>query len=243
MKILYVADLHYTLRQFDWLVDNAARFDAVAIGGDLLDLGSEVHLDLQIVVVEKYLRRLRQKAPLMVSSGNHDGDTRNKADESVAQWVRAFKTEGLFVDGDTLELEGTFVTLCPWWDGPLTCMELEAQLTRANQMVHGRWIWVHHAPPARSAVCWTGRQYLGDEFLLGWIQRFAPDMVFSGHIHNAPFYPNGLWSDRVGKTWVFNPGRQIGSSPTHIALDLERMSAEWISVEGQSIRQLTLLNG
>ena len=40
--------------------------------------------------------------------------------------------------------------------------------------------------------------------------------------------------DRIGKTWVFNPGRQNGAFPTYIALDLDTMTAEWISAEGQS---------
>ena len=112
MKVIFVADLHYALKQFDWLLGNAASFDAVIIGGDLLDLGSDLHLDLQIVVVEKYLRLLRQKSLLMVTSGNHDGDSRNEADESVARWIRESKAEGLFVDGDSLELAGALVTLC-----------------------------------------------------------------------------------------------------------------------------------
>jgi hypothetical protein len=25
--------------------------------------------------------------------------------------------------------------------------------------------------------------------------------------------------DRIGKTWVFNPGKQIGAAPTYISLD------------------------
>jgi len=241
MKVIFVADLHYALKQFDWLLGNAASFDAVIIGGDLLDLGSDLHLDLQIVVVEKYLRLLRQKSLLMVTSGNHDGDHRNEADESVARWIRESKAEGLFVDGDSLELAGALVTLCPWWDGPVTRAELEAQLTQAQQSVQGRWIWIHHAPPAGSPVCWTGHQFAGDESLLEWIQRFTPDMVFSGHIHNAPFYAGGSWVDQLGKTWVFNPGKQIGPSPTHIIVDFDRMTAEWISIEGQSVRQLTMV--
>ena len=241
MKVIFVADLHYALKQFDWLLGNAASFDAVIIGGDLLDLGSDLHLDLQIVVVEKYLRLLRQKSLLMVTSGNHDGDSRNEADESVARWIRESKAEGLFVDGDSLELAGALVTLCPWWDGPVTRAELEAQLARAQQSVQGRWIWIHHAPPAGSPVCWTGHQFAGDESLLEWIKRFTPDMVFSGHIHNAPFYAGGSWVDQLGKTWVFNPGKQIGPSPTHIIVDFDGMTAEWISIEGQSVRQLTMV--
>src|SRR5882672_3259375 len=60
MKMLFVADLHYALKQFDWLVANASNFDPIIIGGDLLDLGSALDFDVQIMVVEKYLRRIRQ---------------------------------------------------------------------------------------------------------------------------------------------------------------------------------------
>jgi hypothetical protein len=57
-------------------------------------------------------------------------------------------------------------------------------------------------------------------------------------MHNAPFYPEGSWIDRIGTTWVFNPGREPGPVPTHIILDLDGLSVEWISFEGESIRQL-----
>ena len=143
-------------------------------GGDLLDLGSALDFDVQIMVVEKYLGRIRQKARLLVSSGNHDGDSRSAADESVAQWIRECKADGFFVDGDSLELPGALVTICPWWDGPTSRAELEAQLEREARRVRGRWIWVHHSPPAGSPVCWTGRKFGGDECLLEWIHRFAP---------------------------------------------------------------------
>lgn len=243
MKMLFVADLHYALKQFDWLLANAADFDPIVIGGDLLDLSSSMEADLQIVVVEKYLNRIREKTRLLISSGNHDGDSRNSADESVAQWIREAKSDGLFVDGDTLELPGAVVTICPWWDGPVSRAELETQLSNEAQKVRRHWVWIHHAPPAGSPVCWTGKAFAGDEALRVWIQRFQPDMVFSGHIHNSPFYADGAWVDRIGKTWVFNPGRQTGERPAYIALDLETMVAEWISIEGRSIRQLAVTDG
>src|SRR6185369_4375981 len=99
MRMLFAADLHYTLRQYDWLRANAGDYDLVVIGGDLLDLGSALDFDVQIVVVEKYLRRIRQNTQLLVSSGNHDGDSRNAANESYAGWLRLSRTKGLFVDG------------------------------------------------------------------------------------------------------------------------------------------------
>src|SRR6476469_9859240 len=114
MKILFVADLHYTLRQYDWLMANAGDYDLVVIGGDLLDLGSALDFDVQIVVVEKYLRRIRQNTRLLVSSGNHDGDSRNAANESFAGWLQQARTSGLFVDGDSVVIDGTQVTACPW---------------------------------------------------------------------------------------------------------------------------------
>src|SRR5258707_10140293 len=101
MKLLFVADLHYALKQFDWLVANAANFNPIVIGGDLLDLASSLDFDVQIVVVEKYLGLIRQKTRLLVSSGNHDGDSRSAADESVAQWIQESRADGLFVDGDS----------------------------------------------------------------------------------------------------------------------------------------------
>src|SRR6267154_666172 len=101
MRILFVADLHYTLKQFDWLTANAGNYDLVVIGGDLLDLGSALDFDVQIVVVEKYLHRIRQETRLLVSSGNHDGDSRNAANESVAGWLLLAKADGLFVGGES----------------------------------------------------------------------------------------------------------------------------------------------
>jgi predicted MPP superfamily phosphohydrolase len=74
MRLLFVADLHYSLKQFDWLLEQAGGFDVAAIGGDLLDLSSALDPDVQIAIVEKYLGLLRRKTKLLVCSGNHDGD-------------------------------------------------------------------------------------------------------------------------------------------------------------------------
>lgn len=240
MRLLFVADLHYSLKQFDWLLAQAGDFDLVIIGGDLLDLSSSLDADVQIAIVEKYLDLLRQKTTLVVSSGNHDGDSRNEADESIAEWVRHVRDDHLHVDGDSFDLgSDTRITVCPWWDGDLSRAELEAQLERESAQLHGRrWIWIHHAPPEGSRTSWTGRKFIGDEALRAWIDRFQPAMVLSGHIHNSPFYAEGSWIDRLGSTWVFNPGRQLGSQPTTIILDLDTMTAEWSSQEEHSVRDL-----
>ena len=242
MKLLFVADLHYSLKQFDWLLAEAPKYDVVCIGGDLLDLSSELDFGVQITVVEKYLHKLQEKALLLVSSGNHDGDARNEADESVALWLDEAKAERLVVDNGSVFVSDVLITVCPWWDGPLSRGRLEEFLTQESAKPRRRWIWLHHAPSAGSPTSWSGKRDAGDEYLRGWIERFRPDMVLCGHIHGSPFYEKGSWVDQIGSTWVFNPGRQIGSFPSHIRLDLDAKTAEWISMEERSVKQLTFAN-
>jgi Icc-related predicted phosphoesterase len=247
MRLLFLADLHFSLKQYDWLVAHAPEYDAVLIGGDLLDLSAALDIDVQITVIEKYLRLLRKNArPILVSSGNHDGDCRNAADESVAQWLQDSRADCLHVDGDGLDLDGWRFTVCAWWDGDVTREEVLRQLEREAVLAHthgpGRWIWIYHAPPTGSRTCFTGRKSIGDEFLHEWIEKFQPDMVLSGHIHNAPFVEGGSWIDRIGRTWVFNTGRQPGEVPTSIVIDLAALSAEWSSAWDRSVRSLADVN-
>jgi Icc-related predicted phosphoesterase len=241
MRVLFVADIHYALKQFDWLVAQAGDYDAVAIGGDLLDLSSALEFDVQIAVVEMYLARLRGRTRVLVCSGNHDGDKRNAADESIAAWLQDQRTHGVHVDFDHVELDGTLITICPWWDGPVSRAELEKLLVADAARTKQRWVWLHHAPPDEYRVSWTGRGFAGDKFLVEWIGRFRPDVVLSGHVHNAPFYtPKGSWIDRVGDTWVINPGRQIGPLPAFVAFDLGAMKAEWVSLQDQAVQELSV---
>ncbi|MGH9198947.1 MAG: metallophosphoesterase, partial [Acidimicrobiia bacterium] len=87
MKLLLVSDLHYALKQFDWVYGAAAQFDIVAIVGDHLDISAIAAVEAQIIVISKYLTRLREKTRLLVSSGNHDLDGRGADGERVAAWL------------------------------------------------------------------------------------------------------------------------------------------------------------
>ena len=55
MRILAIADLHYALRQFDWIGEHLNDFDLLVLAGDMVDMSSAVELDIQEVVVAKYL--------------------------------------------------------------------------------------------------------------------------------------------------------------------------------------------
>ena len=104
----------------------------------------------------------------------------------------------MLADGDFVLLGDTLITACPWWDGPIVKAGIGAQLAEAAAKRGKRWIWIHHAPPAKSPTSWGGDRYFGDVELLEWIEQYRPDMVFSGHVHQSPFVKDGSWVDRIG---------------------------------------------
>ena len=232
MRILLVSDLHYSLRQFDWVVSRAPEYDLVVVAGDHLDISSSVALDAQIAVVLTYFQLLAESGPLAVSSGNHDLTGPDANGERAAVWLHQARAAGIPTDGDSLTVGGTLVTICPWWDGPVGRDAVAAQLAADADRRPANWIWVYHWPPLGSPTCWTGRRHYGDEELGGWIDEHRPDLVLTGHVHDPPFKPDGAWADRIGDTWVFNPGRQTGPTPTYIEIDLDQRCATWMSLMG-----------
>src|SRR5712692_7779550 len=99
MRVLVVSDLHYTLKQLDWVASVAADFDLVVLAGDHLDISSIVEPDAQIAVVLEYLSRIAAKTTVVASSGNHDLNARNEHGERSALWLEAARGSGVFVDG------------------------------------------------------------------------------------------------------------------------------------------------
>jgi Icc-related predicted phosphoesterase len=231
MRILLTSDLHYKLRQYDWLIAAAASFDAVVIAGDHIDAFLTVPPAVQIAALSASLTAVAQKSRVLACSGNHDLNARNRDGEKTADWLSAVRSAALAVDGDTVDVNGTLFTVCPWWDGPYARADIERMLEKAAQQRNGRWIWVYHAPP-EGVLSWTGKRYYGDAVLPELVRRFSPTAVMCGHIHEAPFRSGGSWVDRIGDTWLFNAGRQIGDVPARIEIDFDTRSARWISLAG-----------
>jgi Icc-related predicted phosphoesterase len=237
MRILVVSDLHYTLKQLDWVATSAADYDLVVLAGDLLDMASIVAPDAQIAVVLEYLARMSARARVVVCSGNHDLDDVNELDERAAMWLAQAAAHGVVVDGARLDDPDVFVTVCAYWDGPRSRERVGEQLAAdaavAREGAGTRpWIWAYHAPPDDSPTSWTGSRYYGDDALNEWINKHSPDIVLCGHVHRSPFAQPGGWHDRMGSTLVFNAGTQIGPVPTHIELDTDAGIARWSSYEG-----------
>ena len=140
MRILVVSDLHYRLPHYDWLLGAAERVDAVALVGDLADVVSPVPHDVQTVVVTKYLGLLAERTRVFAASGNHDLDGPGPHGEQVAAWLRRPDRDRLHVDGMSVDVGDTRVTVCPWWDGPATRAEVAAQLAAAAVDRPARWV-------------------------------------------------------------------------------------------------------
>jgi Icc-related predicted phosphoesterase len=238
MRLLLVSDLHYSLPQFDWVLDMAPDFDIVVMAGDHLELGSLVDGRAQSIVVRKYFSRLRARTRLVICSGNHDLDAKNEAGEKTAKWLGAAHNEGVLSDGESFILDQTLFTVCPWWDGPIARAGIGAQLAEATTKRGERWIWIHHAPPDKSPTSWGGARYFGDVELREWIEQYRPDIVLSGHVHQSPFVTDGSWVDRIGPTWVFNAGQQFGAPPAHVIIDIDAGEALWFSAAGRQFVRL-----
>ena len=238
MRCLFVADLHYSLAQFDWLLKAAPGYDLVVLAGDALDIGSIVDFRAQTLVIRKYLQRLAGMTRIFVCSGNHDLDSRSASGEKVARWLTEIRALNIARDGNSLVVEDTLFTVCPWWDGPVARAGLIAQLEAdASRRQGHRWVWIHHAPPLNSPTSWSGHKSMGDADLAQWIDQHKPDIVIAGHVHQSPFVKDGSWADRIGTTWVFNAGHQFGAPPAYIVLDTTVNEAVWLSAMGvQTVR-------
>jgi Icc-related predicted phosphoesterase len=231
VRILALSDLHYRLPHYDWLVRAADEVDVIALVGDLADVVNAVPFEAQVVVLEKYLGILADKAVVLASSGNHDLDGPGEAGEQVAGWLQRAAADRVHVDGSSFDVDDTRFTICPWWDGPLTQQGVDALLEAAAVDRPSRWVWLYHSPPAGTVLCRDGRREFPDHELATWIARHQPDLVLCGHVHQAPWLDGGSWHDRLGGTLVFNAGKQrSGPVPAHITIDTVAGTAEWFGV-------------
>jgi len=230
LRVLAVSDLHYSLKQLDWIVAAAADYDLVVLAGDLLDIRSYVEPDAQIAVVREYLARFAAKTTVVACSGNHDLNADNDLGERAATWLAQARDTGVYVDGMSLVTDDAHLTVCPWWDGPRTRERFaEALVAEAPRVGDRLWIWVYHAPPDRSPTSWTGSRYYGDGDLNAWIGRYAPALVLTGHVHQSPFADDGGWADVIGSTVVVNAGREPGPVPAHVVIDTDDGRVQWRS--------------
>ena len=204
-------------KQLDWVTSVAGDYDLVVLAGDHLDIASIVAPDAQIAVVLEYLARIAAKTTVdrvlratttstpatSSASAPRSGSTRRAAPACSSTGRSSRPTHVL-------------ITVCPWWDGPLT-REVGRPPARRRRGARRRPRVDLGVPRAARRVADELDRESGTTATptsSAWIEQHQPAIVLCGHVHQSPFMPDGAWIDRIGSTTVFNAGRQPGPVPT-----------------------------
>ncbi len=209
MKCLLVADLHYDLHKFDWVVDAAGSRRRGRAG-------------------RRPSRRLLQGRPPRPGDRRAEvppPDPRPRAFADLLGQPRSRQPQQLGRADHQVDRAGAALTTCR----PTAIRTRSA--TRCSRSARGT---TARAGAPRSPACspgcgaasgcagsgcttrrprarpraGTAASRFGDASLRSWIRRHQPDVVLSGHVHQSPFSRGGAWADRIGRTWVFNAGHQ-----------------------------------
>lgn len=261
MKLLLLSDLHGRSDWYAWASKQPS--DAIVIAGDLLDGFAGGGLVPQMLALSAWCQN--SPAPLVLSSGNHDANQAGEGswlgdglprhfDEETSErvsrfltserWMDVLERPGLVTDHRSSILETSrgslVITTVPFdptaeanWD---SLWRQGAGLRREHRLP---WLVLHHEPPADTAV----GGMMGDISLGYRIQKYRPDFVLSGHLHEQPY--RGAFADRIGPTWCFNPGTpplarlRSAKQPNSILLDLENRTATWTATQQRSRRPIS----
>ena len=220
MKLLHVSDLHFRAHWFEWVAEQSRYYDAVCLSGDLLDMFSihQTPLRAQSKWVREWLRQFPGR--LFVCSGNHDWWDADGVVDTDAHccWLDKMARPEVTVDGQGAYC-GEYFIFCHPFRFP----------TGWPQAPQGKWILLHHLPPAsaRTAIGGTGDNDNGDPELADVLTTAArpPWIVLSGHVHK----PKSWW-DKCGSVWSLNPAFDATASfPNHITIDTGLGVVTWIT--------------
>ncbi len=210
MTILHVTDFHFNKRWFDWLLHRAPAHDLVVMSGDMLDLTAVTPHGRQIEWVSGWLNDFPR--PIAVASGNHDLEWDSRTERwTPAYWLRRLVNPSVWTDGQRVALNG------------LSILNIGATTRPKGGAAD---VWVAHAPPSGTAVATRpDGTDAGDHDLVPAVERYAPRLVLSGHVHNAI-----RWREQRHGTLFLNPGCDPDALfPNHILVETDRLSSELIT--------------
>lgn len=192
MKIIAIADIHGGLSKVDAILAKERPFDAIIIAGDLTTLGSPDE-------AQGAIQHLNQHdTPIAVVAGNMDPPEL----ETIFAPVSVNATGVVWGEVGVFGVSGSPPTPM---DTPYEISEEEI-LRRVEDgwrtVQACRWkILVSHAPPHDTPLDIIARgRHVGSRSIRSFIERRHPDLVVSGHIHEA----RGI--DAIGSTTIVNCG-------------------------------------
>lgn len=194
MRLLCITDIHGDRERYRTILDREAnQVDVIVLGGDITNFGTPRDADWFIATARQTGK------PIVAVAGNCDSAQIDKylADEgvSVSGYGRIIDSVGFFGVSAAPIWHGTMYEFTEDEIGTL----LEAGAAQVAQ-TH-RKVVVSHAPPRDTAVDRVrSGAHVGSTAVREFVEKTQPDLVISGHIHEA------RGTDQVGKTIVVNCG-------------------------------------
>jgi Icc-related predicted phosphoesterase len=193
MRILAITDIHGRQNYNTELKKLMSSVDLILIAGDLTNFGHEQEAKSLLQNVQLYNKNI------LAIPGNCDhpdvNDTLTKMDVNL---------HGITKTIDNVAFYGLGGSGKTPFNTPQECNEFEiiSILGNFNKEGNVRYhVFVSHAPPAQTKLDRTSlRSHVGSKAIREFIDRFQPDVVICGHIHEA----QGV--DELGSTIMINPG-------------------------------------
>ncbi len=203
MKILAAADIHGEKKFIDKIVKKAKEndVDLILVAGDI------THLETKLEGIIGELKKAGK--PIILIPGNEESvatvdflvEMYSPGVYNIHAYSIKYKDIGIIGIGGATKVGPHFVTEEEVWD----------VLMKGLQKVKDSKfkIVLAHEPPDGTKLA---LKFRGSKALREFIEKYQPDLVICGHIHEA----QGMY-ERLGKTFIINPG------PEGKIIDLERL--------------------
>ena len=194
MKIIALTDIHGKPHAADAIAADLAAADLVLLPGDLTHFGKR---DAAMQVVDA-VRRHNPNILAVMGNCDHPEVEQFLAEGNICVHRGHREIGGVVFAGLGGSLPGPFKTLNEWSEEQITD-HLDAAISGAPR---GKpLVLMSHQPPHNTV---TDRiksgLHVGSTAVRAFIERRAPMVCFSGHIHEAQ------GTDRIGDTTLVNPG-------------------------------------
>ncbi|MFH1801830.1 MAG: metallophosphoesterase [archaeon] len=193
MRILAAGDIHGDSRRFKKLAEQADRenVDLVVLAGD----------NLGWVETKNIIRPFKDKGKrVLLVPGNWDSFATT---DVIAQLYGVRNLHGYSVKYEDIGFFGAGGAPGSPGEGQITETELMESLEKAHAGLKGieKKVMISHMHPKGSKSEFSG--FDGSESVRKAIEKFKPDVLIHGHIHEA----SGM-EEKIGKTRVINVARE-----------------------------------
>jgi Icc-related predicted phosphoesterase len=198
VKVLFVADVHGSAPALSWVRKKSPEYDSIIIGGDLAKGGTK---DFAAEFLEG---AASGGGTVFFVHGNWDAEDTEIPEGTVAlhgrtQMLGKFSIGGLGGSGPTP------------FNGPFEINDYKAREALAK--IGHVDILVSHSPPLKTKCDRAHSGHIGSLPVREYVQREAPRLVLSGHVHE------GRAVDRLGESTVVNPGPLMAGNYAELLLD------------------------